>query len=1323
MLRYQDFSLGINKVPNIGSGLDVSGNIAVAGYIDISGAKISKDAVTGGIKITDGNNNITTGVFNRVKTNILEASNIGVGTDNPLYNLHVLGDARIQGNLTVNGTQTIVDTNVQTTERLEITNNGTGPALVINQQGVQPIVDFQDDGQTVFFIQNNGNVGIGTYQPQARLHIVGDVKATINWTDISGAPPYEIAPGNVVINNDNTQLDPSYILADGQTLNRVDFPELANALGIPSNQPTFTVPDSSYFQINWNETNSNSSTYIRNKPNLYGDASGNVGIGTNITSANLHVQGDMYVTGSVAAGNLGMFRNRIINGDMKIDQRNAGTGVGGLTGSYLTYKVQPSSFYTVDRFAISSPNVGALTARQVQLSNSDIAAVGGGFTHAVSIGMVPNDSLLIYMSFDGNTTDVIGNTTINTFGTMQYITACVTGTNALYLANENRIYAPAPGNSQHYISSSSFVFPSTYTVSLWACSVKKETNNFNNILLYTSITSLTNAVFVGYYGTASEYVLRAGFAGVSATPTFTAQLNTWYHVCMMYVSGTLTLYVNGTLVGSVSGTMAQNGFMISNAGTNPQPFAGFIDDFRVYNRALSATEIAALATSTGYAATVGNLLAQGCIGYLSFNYDNFALGNLGLPVATGTTKYSPVCKVGSGSLDLTDNAAGSAATTALTYTLSASASFSVPISLCGWFNVNGVSNTQSILCIGNDSASANTMSVQMWLTGSTLNFGIYVGSWITIATGNIINPGTWYFIMITAASSSYFNCYINGVLYGTKSIPAGSLGLYSGSGSPTNIRIGAETGTNLANSFKGIIDDVRIYNRVLSTQEVTGIYAASQYASYSLFQQTIEGNNLSDLGWGTSSAQPITASMWMKNNSAASQQFSISTNNTGMLAWINFENNSYADKLGFLTNATLIGSGTYSTSFAKVGTNGYDFTANTAGSTAVTYLTYNLALLALPVFFSYWIYPTVITNYTCALAVGGYKAGHAHDITIGTDGSISSWINSGGTEVNISAAAGTIVINTWTHICIGITPADKHVMYINGRQAAVQSLSSSFHILNVNGSSTALPYSLVLGARTDFAYAYRGYIDDVRIYNRALSAEQVRQIYLNNANSTTSSNYLIPRSIVYNTPVIPPNTWKRVYVTIPGDTSGQWMTNTDAGLTLSLCLGASSLYNVSNSVWNNAPEYMGNNVQLYGSSNTSFLSSVANSVYVTGFQLEKGTIVTPFEFRPLSIELQLCQRYFEVIGGDSTGSIYMGSYATGAGVPAQYSIRHAVQKRTLPTVTALGTWTYSNTMASTPGIAGISIDGFNMGAGANGTGYFNMYNQGGGAKIIVTAEL
>jgi hypothetical protein len=44
-----------------------------------------------------------------------------------------------------------------------------------------------------------------------------------------------------------------------------------------------------------------------------------------------------------------------------------------------------------------------------------------------------------------------------------------------------------------------------------------------------------------------------------------------------------------------------------------------------------------------------------------------------------------------------------------------------------------------------------------------------------------------------------------------------------------------------------------------------------------------------------------------------------------------------------------------------------------------------------------------------------------------------------------------------------------------------------------------------------------------------------------------------------------------------------------------------------------------------------------NYVQCTGVQLEKGTVATPFEFRPYATELALCQRYYQQFNCTSGG--------------------------------------------------------------------------------------
>jgi hypothetical protein len=67
--------------------------------------------------------------------------------------------------LLVEGTHSILHTDTQTSEQLLITNDGTGPAVVINQKGQEAILDIQDDDASVLYIRGDnpygGNVGIG----------------------------------------------------------------------------------------------------------------------------------------------------------------------------------------------------------------------------------------------------------------------------------------------------------------------------------------------------------------------------------------------------------------------------------------------------------------------------------------------------------------------------------------------------------------------------------------------------------------------------------------------------------------------------------------------------------------------------------------------------------------------------------------------------------------------------------------------------------------------------------------------------------------------------------------------------------------------------------------------------------------------------------------------------------------------------------------------------------------------------------------------------------------------------------------------------------
>jgi hypothetical protein len=92
-------------------------------------------------------------------------------------NLNVCGDAKISGNLTVDGTTTYLNTEVEITSAVEIYNVGTGPALKVTQSGAQPIAHFIDANGDDIVFNDNGFVGIGTMNPNEKLTIVGNISA------------------------------------------------------------------------------------------------------------------------------------------------------------------------------------------------------------------------------------------------------------------------------------------------------------------------------------------------------------------------------------------------------------------------------------------------------------------------------------------------------------------------------------------------------------------------------------------------------------------------------------------------------------------------------------------------------------------------------------------------------------------------------------------------------------------------------------------------------------------------------------------------------------------------------------------------------------------------------------------------------------------------------------------------------------------------------------------------------------------------------------------------------------------------------------------
>ena len=106
------------------------------------------------------------------------------------------------------------------------------------------------------------------------------------------------------------------------------------------------------------------------------------------------------------------------------------------------------------------------------------------------------------------------------------------------------------------------------------------------------------------------------------------------------------------------------------------------------------------------------------------------------------------------------------------------------------------------------------------------------------------------------------------------------------------------------------------------------------------------------------------------------------------------------------------------------------------------------------------------------------------------------------------------------------------------------------------------------------------------------------------------------------------NTWEQKTVTVPGDTTGTWGKTSGRGIQIRFGLGAGATFSGTAGAW------VGSDIRTVTGA-VSVVGTNGATFYITGVQLEAGSVATPFERRPYGTELALCQRYYyrSTIGG------------------------------------------------------------------------------------------
>ena len=152
----------------------------------------------------------------------------------------------------------------------------------------------------------------------------------------------------------------------------------------------------------------------------------------------------------------------------------------------------------------------------------------------------------------------------------------------------------------------------------------------------------------------------------------------------------------------------------------------------------------------------------------------------------------------------------------------------------------------------------------------------------------------------------------------------------------------------------------------------------------------------------------------------------------------------------------------------------------------------------------------------------------------------------------------------------------------------------------------------------------------------------------------TARNSANNRAYVASYTVSAANTLEYKTVTIPGDTSGTWAVDNVTGFRIMWDLGAGPTYSQAAGSWTSGSLISGltGGVKLVSTSGATF--------YITGVQLEAGTVASPFERRDYGREFIMCQRYYEVTNWVVTTDGANGAY--------QNIGSWQVTKRTTPTM-------------------------------------------------------
>jgi hypothetical protein len=654
----------------------------------------------------------------------------------------------------------------------------------------------------------------------------------------------------------------------------------------------------------------------------------------------------------------------------------------------------------------------------------------------------PREGLILYLNMDDesiNGTAIFDKSGSGNNGTINSVTTGVTG-------RINQAF-DFPGAADTVTIDASFDPPAAGTVSFWAKSngapsVRERHFGIEDAWETRFETDGTIYFDLGIAG--SQTTFRTQTAAITGTK--------WYHLVAAYdsVGNTYEVFIDGVSNKSGSATISDIGAGTLTIGLrtgNAEDFNGTIDEFRVYNRKLSTAEVAQLYNASKRAEIVNAPPREGLVGYWNMDdesvngatvFDKSGHGNDGTKQgATGAnnTPQSATGKINQAlDFDGTDDYLDIADNAVLNITTN--------ITVAGWIKLDILDTYQKVYSSGTQS---NAWEFGISNTNEITFTELFIADNLSDTS---LSADLWYHVAFVKSGDSGANIafYLNGVADGTASV--GSVSTPSGSK-----KIGRR-GDISSDYINGRIDEVRVYNRALSAAEITALYNYRP-ATVSTSQNSKNANGLvglwsfngQDMDWASTTAEAL-------------------------------------DRSGQGNNGDVTNFGQGSVRPGKVGQ-------------ALSFDGVDDVIKA----------PSGALNLTSSIT---FSAWFKPDGTNGNNGRVLAWdsgstrpyeieVDEAGTEnlscfVNSSSDTGTVTVtgtvnDRWYHmVCVYDSVGGTFTMYLDGVAQTPDTASGS---ITYSGFGEQ---RLLIGDDPD-QNNFSGLIDEVRVYNRALSAVEVLELY------------------------------------------------------------------------------------------------------------------------------------------------------------------------------------------------------------------------------------